>query len=133
MIDGAPQVVTLAIDLHEDLVEMPTPVAGFHALDPALPDLRSEHRPEPMPPKSDRLVANVDAPLVQQVFDVPERQREPDIHHHCQGNDLGSRLGHRRVLSPCRLSQASFLKHYPDHDRGQTVEVFELDAALFSS
>ena len=35
-------------------------------------------------------MADVDAPLVQQILDVPERQREPDIQHHRQADDLGA-------------------------------------------
>ena len=34
------------VDLHEHLVQVPPPVAGFHALDAALPDLGGEHRPK---------------------------------------------------------------------------------------
>ena len=35
------------------------------------------------------LVADVDATLGQQVLDLPQRQREPDIHHHSEPDDLG--------------------------------------------
>ncbi len=45
-----------------------------------------------MPPEPHRLVADVDAALVQQVFDVAERQREPDVHHHRQADNLRARL-----------------------------------------
>jgi len=30
--------------------------------------------------------------FVQQVLDVPQRKREPDIHHHCRADDFGARL-----------------------------------------
>jgi hypothetical protein len=30
-----------------------------------------------MPPEADRLMADVDAALMQRIFDVPEGQREP--------------------------------------------------------
>ena len=43
-----------------------------------------------MPPEPHRLVANVDAALVQQVFDILERQRESDIEHHGEADDLGA-------------------------------------------
>ncbi len=39
------------------------------------PDLRSEHRTEPVPPEANRPVANVDAALEQQILDLTERQR----------------------------------------------------------
>ena len=52
-------------------------------------DLRGEHRAEPVPSKTHRFVADVDAALVQQVFDIAKGEREPDIHHHGQADDLG--------------------------------------------
>lgn len=52
VIDGTPKVVLLAIDLHEHLVQVPTPLAGLYALDPALPNLECKHRAEPMPPEA---------------------------------------------------------------------------------
>lgn len=72
MIDCPPQVVPFAVDLHEHLVEMPPPVAGAHTLDPALPDLRSERRPEAVPLEPDGLAADLYAPFVEQVFHVPQ-------------------------------------------------------------
>jgi len=37
-------------------------------------------------------VANVDAALIEQILDLPQRQRETDLHHHRKANDLGRRL-----------------------------------------
>jgi hypothetical protein len=59
-----------------------------------------------MPPVADRLVAHLDTALVQEVFNIPERKREPDVQHHRQADDLrarlepleGAGLGHRRRL-----------------------------------
>ena len=76
VVDGAPEVVHLADDLHVDLVEMPPPMSeGPHPLDPLPADLGGEHRAEPVPPEPHRLVADVDAALGQQVLHIPERQR----------------------------------------------------------
>ena len=33
-------------------------------------------------------MAEVDAALEQEVFDIPQRQREPHVHHHDQADDL---------------------------------------------
>ena len=52
-------------------------------------DLRGEHRAEPVPPEPYRLVADIDTALEQQVLDLAQRQRVPDIHHHRQADDLG--------------------------------------------
>src|SRR6056297_1950152 len=86
VIDGAPKVVTLAVDLHEHLVQVPSPVAGLHALDAPLADLGGKERAKAMPPEPDCLVADLDAALVQQILDVPEREREPDVHHYRQAD-----------------------------------------------
>ena len=53
-------------------------------------------------------MADVDAALVQQILDIPEREREPNIHHYRQADDLGARLEltkrawcvHPRTLRP---------------------------------
>ena len=46
---------------------------GAHRLDTLAFDLGGKHRPEPVPPVSHRLVADLDASLVEQVFDIPQR------------------------------------------------------------
>jgi hypothetical protein len=37
-------------------------------------------------------VADIDAAFVEQIFDLPQRKRIPDIHHHSQADDLGRHL-----------------------------------------
>ena len=52
VIDCAPQVVRLAIDLHKHLVEVPPPVAeAAHTADPLTADVSGEQWPEAVPPK----------------------------------------------------------------------------------
>jgi hypothetical protein len=92
MVHGAPEVVPLTVDLHENLVKMPLPMARSQPLDPALADLVREHQAETMPPEPHSFMAHVDAALVEQVFDIPERKREPHIEHHCQADYLGAGL-----------------------------------------
>ena len=90
MIDGAPEVMPLGIDLHECVVDVPAPVReGLHPIDAPAPDLGREHRSKPVPPGPDRLVADVNPALPQQVLDVPRRQQEPDRNHHGKADDLG--------------------------------------------
>ncbi len=55
----------------------------------SFPDRPGEHRTEPVPPEPDRLVADIDATFEQQVFDLPQRQRIADVHHHREANHLG--------------------------------------------
>ena len=70
VIDGAPEVVPLAVDLHKNLVKVPLPEARSHPLDPAFSYLTGEHRTELMPPKPRRFVVYVDALLVKQILHV---------------------------------------------------------------
>jgi hypothetical protein len=89
VIHCAPQVVRLAVDLYVDLIEVPPPVAESpHAADQPL-DVSSEHRPEPVPPKTNSLVANVDPALEHEVLDVTQRKREANIHHHYEALTSG--------------------------------------------
>src|SRR5271155_5214017 len=82
MVDGAPEIKELAIDLHKHLVQMPPLRIGSHLHDPPLSDLGGEYRPKPVPPKPDGLVADVDPTLGQKILDVAQRQRVSDVHHH---------------------------------------------------
>ncbi|KAF0231185.1 MAG: hypothetical protein FD175_1054 [Beijerinckiaceae bacterium] len=76
MISRAPEVVFLAVDLHEDLVKMPPPMAESpHRLNAVSPDLSSQNGSEPVPPEPHRLVGDIDTPLVKQILDIPQRQR----------------------------------------------------------
>src|SRR5271156_1996054 len=61
VIDSPPEIAELAVDLHKDLIQMPTPLGeAAHVRYPAFPDLRREHRAKPVPPKPDGLMADVD-------------------------------------------------------------------------
>jgi len=97
MIDAAPEVVPLAVDADEHLVEMPAPLRKVaHGLDSLPADLASEHGAEPVPPKPDRLMANIDSALGQQIFDLTERKRETDVHHDDGSDHL------RRAVEPSK-------------------------------
>ena len=97
MVDGAPEVVAFAVDPDEHLVEMPAPVGeGSHGLDSLPADLASEHGAEPVPPKPDRLMANIDSALGQKIFDLTERKRETDVHHDDGSDHL------RRAVEPSK-------------------------------
>jgi len=52
-------------------------------------DLRGKHRTEPVLPQAHRLVADIDAALVRQVFDLAQGQGKADVHHHRQPDHLG--------------------------------------------
>ena len=84
VVDGPPQVMQFTANLHKNLVHVPPPVARPHSRNPTFPDFRSKHRPEP-----NRFMADVNAPLMQQILHVAEQQWKTDVHHHRQPNDLG--------------------------------------------
>jgi hypothetical protein len=90
VIDGAPEIVPLTVDLHENLVEVPPPEARPHPRNPAFADLGCKQRTKSVLPEPDGLIADVDAPLVKKVFDVPQRKRKSDIHHDGKKDDLGA-------------------------------------------
>ena len=89
---GPPKIVCVAVDLYEHLVQVPPSSAGFDAFDPAFSYLRREHWTETMPPKSHSFVTDIDAALVQQIFNIPKGQRKPHIQHHRQADNLAARF-----------------------------------------
>lgn len=93
MIDGAPEIVHLAIDLHKHLVQVPAPLpAGASAVDASSLHLGSEYRAEPVPQEAHGLVPDLDAAPVEEVLDVAKRQREPHVENYRQADDLGAGL-----------------------------------------
>lgn len=104
-----PEVVGLAVDLHIDPIEMPTPLAeAAHPADPLSANVCREHRTKAIPPEPDGFMANVDAALKQQIFDVAQRQREPDIRQHHKADRL-----RRGVEAPegARRESAGFARY----------------------
>lgn len=90
MIDGPPRIVRLAACAHEDLVEVPLLLwPGTYPLRPLSADLASEHRNGPIPPETHCLLRDVDAALIEQTLDVPQRKRKAVLHQHRKTNDLG--------------------------------------------
>ena len=61
-------------------------------LNPFSSDLGGEQRTKSVPPEPHRFVADIDAPLMQQVLDVAQREWEPHIHHYSQADDFRRRL-----------------------------------------
>ncbi len=117
VINGTPEIMSLAIHFHKNLVHVPLPFReSAQLLDPLSPDLGGKHRAEPVPPISDGFVADIDPALVQQVFDIPQRKWKPDVQHHRKADDLGTgfevleggRSGHSQTLRkpPAPLKQS---------------------------
>ena len=71
MIDSPPQIMSLAIDPNEDLVQMPFPLWKIPSRrNPFLSDLCGEHRAKPVPPGTYRFITDVNPALMQQVFNL---------------------------------------------------------------
>ena len=95
----------------EYLVQVPAPLRKRPMMKASFSDRGRKHRTEPVPPKPYRLVADVDAPLEQNILDLSQRQRIADIHHHREPDHLGRAveitegIAHRPRLgmSPARL------------------------------
>lgn len=122
MVDGPPEIVPLAVDLDENLVQVSPPVARTQAFDTPLSKFRGKHRPEPVPLEPHCFMANVDAPLVQKVLHVSKRKREPDLHHHRKTDDLGTRF---EVPEGAVLCHALSLARHP-----RRLKPGSLDSAL---
>ena len=94
----------LAVDTHENLVQMPAPASIRMVLNAPFSDLRRKHRAKTVPPEPYRLVADIDTALEQQVLVLAQRQRVPDIHHHREANDFGRTIEIAEgVFHPLRL------------------------------
>ncbi len=67
-----------------------------------------------MPPKSDRLVADVDASLVQKILNIAQRQRKTNVEHYRQANDLGASL---KVAKWRTICHGGTLDQHPDRHK----------------
>src|SRR5665648_8440 len=99
-----PEIMHLSIDPDEHLVQVPAPWRKRPMMKASFSDRGRKHRTEPVPPGPNRLVADVDAPLEQNILNLPQRQRIADIHHHHEADHLGRAveitegIAHRRRL-----------------------------------
>ncbi len=55
-------------------------------------------------------MAHIDASLMKQIFDIPKRERETDVQHHCNADDL--RTGFE-VLEWRLFNHARRLREHP--------------------
>ena len=73
MINRAPQIVQLSVDLDVHLIKVPPPVPGTpHPANLVPADVRCKQRPEAIPPKPHRLMTQADTTLKKQILDVPQ-------------------------------------------------------------
>ena len=90
MIDCAPQVVRLANDLYDHLIDVLAALSeASHPVDPLPLDIRSKHRAEPVLSEPHCFVADIESFFRKKIFDITQAQRKADVHHHHKPNDLG--------------------------------------------
>ena len=105
MIDGPPKVMLDTVDADEDLIDVPTPKGIRPLADPLSAYLRGEHRSEMVPPETDSLVTDINAALVENIFDLAQRKRVSNIHHHRQADHLRRTVeATERISHPATLS-----------------------------
>ncbi len=68
MVHSPPKVVLPTVDLPETFVQITSPAAGFHSLDPPFSDLGRDHWPKPKPSISNHFMADVDTAVMQQIL-----------------------------------------------------------------
>ena len=88
MIDCTPEVMSFAIYLYKDFIQVPLPVARLQAPGPSLFDLACELRAKPVPPVPDSLIAYIYATLMKQVLHISQREWKSHIQHNCKLDDL---------------------------------------------
>ena len=125
VIDGPPQIVLFAVDLHEDLVEVPAPMGmGPHAVNELPADLSGEHRPEAVRPE----------PTVSLLASIPRSASTSstflgdsghltyiDIDRITSGDELKQQNG----LGGARLTRVGYhRKARPENDRALRRETF---------
>jgi len=77
VIHSPPRIMRLAVDLHEHLIKMPLPACPRPpSINPSAPNLSGKQWAKSVSPKADRLMAGLDATLVQQVLNTPTRKRK---------------------------------------------------------
>jgi hypothetical protein len=71
VIDSAPQVMCLALDLDENLVQLPSPVPTRpHPVHAFAPDFSRKPQAKLVPPEPHSLISEIAPPFVQHIFDV---------------------------------------------------------------
>ncbi len=94
----------LTVDADEHLIKMPAPVRPVAPVYPLLPDLGGKQRAKAVLPVPHGFIADVDAALKQEIFNLSQRQGITDIQHHSAADDLErtieitERVVHRRRL-----------------------------------
>ena len=73
MIDGPPKLMFDAVDFDENFVEMPTAMSKIpHRGDPISPNFGCENLTKAIPPETYRLMGDVDARFVEEVFHISQ-------------------------------------------------------------
>ena len=85
LIDSTPEIELLSLNLHEDFVDIPSIAQR------TLPSSEESgiSRPKLQAPVSNCFIGDADTTLGQQIFDIPEAEREPMVKPDCMADNLG--------------------------------------------
>ena len=72
----------------KNLWQLPRSGSSFHRC----MDFSGKYWAKSVPPKANRLMANINATLMQQILHISKRKRKPEVHHHRKADDFGRRL-----------------------------------------
>jgi len=73
MIDGPPEGVSFAVDPDKNFIQMPAPLRPIPMRSDSLfSDLCGEHWTKPVPPGTNRLIADFDSAFVKQILNLPQ-------------------------------------------------------------
>jgi hypothetical protein len=70
-------------------------------LDALFPDLSRNHRTEPVPPVPNRLAADIDAALEQEILDLSQRKWKSDVHRHREADHLARAVETAERIAHC--------------------------------
>jgi hypothetical protein len=89
MINGTPEVMSLAIDFHKHLIKMPFLIRIILWMANALlTDFSDEEWAKSITPITNCFVTNIYSSFVEQVFYISKRKWKSDIHHHGKTDNL---------------------------------------------
>ena len=99
----------LTVDANKHLIKVPAPIRPIAAVDAPPPYFTGKHRTETVPTETHCLVTDVDAAFEQDVFDLAQRHRIEDLHHHCDAEDLGRAVEVTKgIAHRCGLRELAF-------------------------
>jgi hypothetical protein len=110
LVNGAPEIVTLAMDREKDLIKMPL-IAGSSTTAPELMRILLAELPAPL---ADGLIGYGNPTGQEQLFDIPIAEAEPKVEPHAMANDLNRKAVMFISVGRSRGVHAAIMSHSPE-------------------